>query len=93
MLLKANQRSGSDGSPVVSLDGMDSSSIHSTDMTTTPSTTSSPEPFPPMSNHSRPVLTGTAYFKYAELYVILVGPQDRLVINFINDLASMLLLV
>ena len=45
--MKANQRKGSDGSPVVSLDGIDSSSVHSADLvtTTTCSSTSSPEPY------------------------------------------------
>ncbi|XP_068738075.1 liprin-beta-1-like, partial [Montipora capricornis] len=57
MLIKANQRKISDDSPVVSLDGMDSSSIHSTDLITSPSSTSSPEPYPRVPNHSRPPLT------------------------------------
>jgi len=61
MLIKANQQKISDGSPVVSLDGMDSSSIRSTDLTTTPSSTSSPEPYPAATNHSRPPLTGVLY--------------------------------
>ena len=56
--MKANQWKALDGSPVVSTDGMDSSSVHSTDTMTTPSTTSSPEPYHPVPNHSRPVLTG-----------------------------------
>ena len=55
MLMKANQQKGSDGSTVVSLDGMDSDSVHST--------TSSPEPYPSPtpSTHScpRPIPTGT----------------------------------
>lgn len=57
--MKANQQKGSDGSPVVSLDGMDSSSVHSADALTTPS--SSPEPYGHQtpSSHSRPgLLTG-----------------------------------
>ena len=59
--MKANQQKGSDGSPVVSLDGMDSSSVHSADALTTPSSTSSPEPYPQTpSSHSQPgMLTGT----------------------------------
>lgn len=57
MLIKANQQKISDGSPVVSLDGMDSSSIRSSDLITTPSSTSSPEPYPAATNHSRPPLT------------------------------------
>lgn len=61
MLIKANQQKISDGSPVVSLDGMDSSSIRSTDLITTPSSTSSPEPYPATANHSRPPLTGVLY--------------------------------
>ena len=59
--MKANQQKGSDGSPVVSLDGMDSSSVHSADALTTPSSTSSPEPYGHQtpSSHSRPgLLTG-----------------------------------
>lgn len=60
--MKANQQKGSNGSPVVSLDGMDSScSVHSADALTTPSSTSSPEPYGPQtpSSHSRPgLLTG-----------------------------------
>lgn len=60
--MKANQQKGSDGSPVVSLDGMDSSSVHSADALTTPSSTiSSPEPYSHQtpSSHSRPgLLTG-----------------------------------
>ena len=62
MLIKANQWKVSDSSPIVSLDGMDSSSVHSADMLTTSSTTSSPEPYPPTSNHTRPVFTGTCMF-------------------------------
>lgn len=58
MLIKANQQKISDGIPVVSLDGMDSSSIRSSDLITTPSSTSSPEPYPAATNHSRPPLTG-----------------------------------
>ena len=61
MLIKANQPKILDGSPVVSLDGMDSNSIHSTDLITTPSSTSSPEPYPAATNHSRPPLTGSLY--------------------------------
>ena len=59
--MRANQPKGSDGSPVVSLDGMDSSSVHSADMLMTPSSTSSPEPYPPTPTHSRPLLTGTCF--------------------------------
>ena len=59
MLLKANLRKGSDGSPVVSLDGIDSSSVHSADLVTTTSSTSSPEPFAATPNLNRPVFTGT----------------------------------
>ncbi|KAL9972844.1 hypothetical protein ACROYT_G019225 [Oculina patagonica] len=55
MLMKANQRKGSDGSPVVSLDGIDSSSVHSADLVTTTSSTSSPEPY--AATPSRPVFT------------------------------------
>lgn len=58
MLMKANQRKGSDGSPVVSLDGIDSSSVHSADLVTTASSTSSPEPY--AATPSRPVFTGIA---------------------------------
>lgn len=54
--MKANQRKGSDGSPVVSLDGIDSSSVHSADLVTTTSSTSSPEPATP--NLNRALFTG-----------------------------------
>lgn len=57
--MKANQRKGSDGSPVVSLDGIDSSSVHSADLVTANSTTSSPEPYIATTpNLNRALLTG-----------------------------------
>ena len=57
--MKANQRKGSDGSPVVSLDGIDSSSVHSADLVTTTSTTSSAEPYTATTpNLSRALFTG-----------------------------------
>ena len=60
--MKANQRKGSDGSPVVSLDGIDSSSVHSADLVTTTSTTSSPEPYTATTpNLSRALFTGMIY--------------------------------
>lgn len=59
MLMKANQRKGSDGSPVVSLDGIDSSSVHSADLVTTTSSTSSPEPYGATTpNLNRALFTG-----------------------------------
>ena len=56
--MKANQWKGSDGSPVVSLDGIDSSSVHSTDMMTTTSSTSSPEPYTTTPSQNRALFTG-----------------------------------
>ncbi|KAJ7379553.1 Sterile alpha motif [Desmophyllum pertusum] len=55
MLIKANQLKGSDGSPVVSLDGIDSSSVHSADLVTTTSSSSSPEPYAVTESQNRPV--------------------------------------
>ena len=62
MLLKANLRKGSDGSPVVSLDGIDSSSVHSADLAITASSTSSPEPYATTPSPNRPSLTGTELY-------------------------------
>ena len=59
MLIKANQLKGSDGSPVVSLDGIDSSSVHSADLVTTTSSSSSPEPYAVTESQNRPVFAGT----------------------------------
>ena len=65
MLMKANQWKGCEDSPVVSLDGVDSSSVHSADMLTTPSTTSSPEPYPPTGPiQSQPMFTGACYYSF-----------------------------
>jgi len=57
--MKANQRKGSDGSPVVSLDGIDSTSVHSADLVTTTSSTSSPERYVATTpNLNRALFTG-----------------------------------
>ncbi|RMX44483.1 hypothetical protein pdam_00006070 [Pocillopora damicornis] len=57
MLMKANQSKELDSSPVVSLDGIDSSSIQSADMVTTTSSTSSPEPYVTTPRQSRALFT------------------------------------
>ena len=68
--MKANQRKGSDGSPVVSLDGIDSTSVHSADLVTTTSSTSSPEPYSAATtpNLNRALFTGTVSVFFLTLF-------------------------
>ena len=59
--MKANQWKGFDSSPVVSLDGIDSSSIHSADIVTTTSSASSPEPYVTTPIQSQGLFTGKLF--------------------------------
>lgn len=79
--MKANQSKELDSSPVVSLDGIDSSSIQSADMVTTTSSTSSPEPYVTTPRQSRALFTGYFIIQCTYWYGLVV--HTPITFNFI----------